>query len=71
MKLRKKGDESMSLDKTSLSRTYLSNDCDATTAHSHATGQIEGANDQVATAIKTAMYMRECQFAIRIEYMAR
>lgn len=49
----------------------LSKDCETTTANSQIIGQIDGANDSVATAINRAMNMRECQLAIRIEYIAQ
>jgi hypothetical protein len=34
-------------------------------------GQIEGANESVASAMNRAIKIRECQLAIRIKYKAR
>jgi hypothetical protein len=49
----------------------LSNVCDETTAVNQTMGQIDGPRDSAASAIKMAMNMRECQFFIRIKYIAR
>jgi len=71
IKFRKMGGCSEFLDNTNRASTNLSNDCEARTAQSQIIGQIDGASESVATEINMAMNMRECQFAMRIEYIAR
>jgi hypothetical protein len=65
------GGNAPSLDSEIFARRNLSRACDKNTALSQAIGQIEGAKENAARAINTAIRMREYQLDIRIKYIAR